>query len=487
MNASQFHCDVCGQDCSNRVRVSCAECSEYDLCVPCFSSGASSGDHKPYHDYRIIEQPVFPIFSEDWGADEELLLIEGAQTCGLGNWSDIAKHIGGRSKDEVKQHYFKYYLDSPTYPIPDMNKDFSHVTPEAFAQRRKKRLEERLNAPLPPPIPKPPASVPLCHEVHGYMPGRLEFEQEYENDAEVSVKDMVFDLKEDKPEDVNLKLTILEIYDARLSARAERKRLMLKYKLLDYKKNMEQEKKKRRLKEEKEVHNKLKAYTRIMTPKNFSEFSEDLLTEFSLRNRIAQLQSWRNAGLTTIESGIKYEKDKVVGANQLQRAANTAGTRHSRTSSYSASTIPAVSDRYFSDLVANSSNNGSLTSLSSIGAAANNNNNNSTSVSGGDAGNGAAAGAAGALSKNKKNTPAPLDISHAPDFELLSPEEQKMCSQLRIRPKPYLAIKETLFRELIRSGGVLKKRTARELLKIDVNKTSKIYEFFVQQNWIQQT
>lgn len=177
----------------------------------------------------------------------------------------------------------------------------------------------------------------------------------------------------------------------------------------------------------------------------------------------------------------------MVRANQLQRAANTAGTRHSRTSSYSASTIPAVSDRYFSDLVANSSNNGSLTSLSSIGAAANNNNNNSTSVSGGDAGNGAAAGAAGALSKNKKNTPAPLDISHAPDFELLSPEEQKMCSQLRIRPKPYLAIKETLFRELIRSGGVLKKRTARELLKIDVNKTSKIYEFFVQQNWIQQT
>lgn len=449
MSSNQFHCDVCGRDCSNSIRITCAECEEYDLCVSCFASGAATGDHKPYHDYKV-EQLVFPIFSEEWGADEEALLVEGAQSCGLGNWSDIAKHIGGRSKEEVKKHYFDYYLNSPNYPIPDMSKDFSYINPEAFALKRKKRLEERLNAPLPPPIPKPPASVPLCHEIYGYMPGRLEFEQEYENEAEVSVKDMIFD-PDDKEEDINLKLTVLEIYDARLSARAERKRLMLRYNLLDYKKNMENEKRKRRLKDEKDLYNRLKAFSRIMTPDDFSEFSEDIVTEFSLRNRIARLQSWRNAGLTTIEAGLKYEKDKVVRTNQLQRAANSSGTRHNRTGSYS-SAPPPVSDKYFNDLIAQNHSPTFNNSLSS--------------------------------KITKKSSLVPLDISYASDHELLSPEEQALCSSLRIRPKPYLAIKETLFRELIRSGGQLKKRTARELLKIDVNKTTRIYDFFLQQKWI---
>ena len=268
---------------------------------------------------------------------------------------------------------------------------------------------------------------------------------------------MIFD-PDDKEDDIKLKLTILEIYDARLSARAERKRLMLRYKLLDYKRNMENEKRKRRSKEEKDLYNRLKAFTRIMTPEDFKDFSEDITGGFSLRNKIAQLQSWRNAGLTTIDAGLKYEKDKIVRANQLQRAANSGGTRHSRTSS-------SASDRYLNELVG--ANNLTYQSATSTNNAYN------SSING-----------SGVIKTTKKNALVPLDITHAPDYELLSPEEQKLCSNLRIRPKPYLAIKETLFRELVRSGGMLKKRTAREILKIDVNKTSKIYEFFVQQKLI---
>lgn len=452
MSSGLFHCDVCGQDCSNRVRISCAICHEYDLCVHCFSNGKSSGDHKPYHDYRIIEQPVFPIFEEGWGADEELLLIEGAQTCGLGNWSDIAKHIGGRLKEEVAQHYKKVYLDSESYPIPDMNTDFSNLSREEVANNRKLRLEARMNAPLPPPIPKPPASIPLCHEIHGYMPGRLEFEQEYENDAEHTVKEMIFD-PEDKEEDIKLKLKILEIYDARLSMRAERKRIMLKYHLMDYKKNMEIEKKKKRSKEEKELHNRLKAFSRLMIPDDFNEFSEDILSEFTLRNRIAQLQSWRINGILTLEQGLKFEKDKTIRHNQLQKMSNS---RHSR------SMTTVNNEKYLSDIMV-SGNSYSSSFVSDANKISKKHNNS-------------------ILHGNGSNLP--LDISNYPDFELLTFEEQKLCSSLRIRPKPYLAIKETLFKELIKSGGVLKKKAARDLLKIDVNKTSKIYDFFVQQKWI---
>ena len=136
-----FHCDVCSSDCTNRIRIQCAICTDYDLCVPCFAAGLTTGDHKPWHDYQIIEQNTYPIFDRDWGADEELLLIQGCETSGLGNWADIADHIGNRSKEEVAEHYFKIYLESKDYPLPEMNKDFTDVSPLQFLEERKERLE----------------------------------------------------------------------------------------------------------------------------------------------------------------------------------------------------------------------------------------------------------------------------------------------------------------------------------------------------------
>src|SRR5436305_13510546 len=78
--------------------------------------------------------------------------------------------------------------------------------------------------------------------------------------------------------------------------------------------------------------------------------------------------------------------------------------------------------------------------------------------------------------KQPRKPPNPLNISQAADLHLLSLSEQTLCSSLRILPKSYLVIKETLFRELLRSGGTLRKRQARELIKIDVNKTARIFE-----------
>src|SRR5580692_4426544 len=64
---------------TDQVRIRCDVCADYDLCVPCFSEGKSSRDHDPAtHAYRVIEQHSIPIYTKDWGADEELLLLEGA-------------------------------------------------------------------------------------------------------------------------------------------------------------------------------------------------------------------------------------------------------------------------------------------------------------------------------------------------------------------------------------------------------------------------
>ncbi|SCU94391.1 LADA_0G08262g1_1 [Lachancea dasiensis] len=432
--SNKFHCDICSTDCTHRVRISCAECPEYDLCVPCFSQGSYSGEHRPDHKYRIIETNSYPILCADWGADEELALIKGSQTLGLGNWQDVADHIGSRSKEEVEEHYTNYYLNSPHYPIPDITKTID-ISQEQFLDERKRRIERFREKPLEPPR-KPMASVPSCHEVQGFMPGRLEFENEFENDAEGPVKDMVFET-DDQPLDIEVKLVILDIYNSRLTTRAEKKRLLFENGLMEYRKLQGIDKK--RSKEAKELYNNLKAFGTIMTPSDFADFTKDILEELRCRSRIHQLQEWRSNGITTLEAGLKYERDKQARMMTLERfgsstySSSNGNGRHRATSTHRTNT----------DYGQNYNDPGS-----------------------------------------RKKTLTISDVQHGADYGLLSAEEQQLCMQLKILPKPYLAIKEVMFRELLRAGGTITKKTCRDLLNIDPTKANKIHDFFHYQRWL---
>jgi transcriptional adapter 2-alpha len=203
---TKYHCDVCSIDITATVRISCAEsaCPDYDLCVGCFSRGEKSKSHDPQtHSYHVVEQNSMPIYDEEWGADEELLMLEGSEKYGLGSWADVAEHIGGyREKDEVRDHYIDTYVNSSLFPLPERADPsdtalFDRVTKEEFQSRKKRRIEERKetakSAPPATPKQKPTASVPACHEVQGFMPGRLEFETEFANDAEEAVQHMTFE------------------------------------------------------------------------------------------------------------------------------------------------------------------------------------------------------------------------------------------------------------------------------------------------------
>jgi transcriptional adapter 2-alpha len=58
-----------------------------------------------------------PIFDEDWGANEELLLLEAIEMYGFGNWSDIAEHVGGnKNKQKCEHHYIQTYLGNGVVP-----------------------------------------------------------------------------------------------------------------------------------------------------------------------------------------------------------------------------------------------------------------------------------------------------------------------------------------------------------------------------------
>lgn len=77
----------------------------------------------------------------------------------------------------------------------------------------------------------------------------------------------------------------------------------------------------------------------------------------------------------------------------------------------------------------------------------------------------------------------PLDITSAPGSSLLDPGEFEVCSTLRLYPLQYFQSRDTLVRNY-HSRGFYKKSAAQKMLHIDVNKTGKLYDYFVSRNWM---
>lgn len=91
--------------------------------------------------------------------------------------------------------------------------------------------------------------------------------------------------------------------------------------------------------------------------------------------------------------------------------------------------------------------------------------------------------AGGSTHGRSRPAPAALNLEGAEGLELLTDSEQQLCSMLRIMPHAYLAIKDKMVTECQRSNG-LRKRQARELIKIDVNKTSRLWDYFAEHRLI---
>ncbi|GAV59866.1 Myb_DNA-binding domain-containing protein/ZZ domain-containing protein/SWIRM domain-containing protein [Cephalotus follicularis] len=118
-----YHCNYCNKDISGKIRIKCATCPDFDLCIECFSVGADVTPHRSSHPYRVMDNLSFPLICPDWNADDEILLLEGIEMYGLGNWAEVAEHVGTKNKEQCIEHYTNVYMNSPYFPLPDM----SHV------------------------------------------------------------------------------------------------------------------------------------------------------------------------------------------------------------------------------------------------------------------------------------------------------------------------------------------------------------------------
>ncbi|KAI8599534.1 Homeodomain-like protein, partial [Dissophora ornata] len=84
----------------------------------------------------------------------------------------------------------------------------------------------------------------------------------------------------------------------------------------------------------------------------------------------------------------------------------------------------------------------------------------------------------------------PLSVVGKPGYEQLHPYEVHVASTLRLSPAQYLSCKRTLIlasREYFATpdGKQFRKSDAQKLCRIDVNKTSRLWEVFAKVGWLE--
>jgi len=78
----------------------------------------------------------------------------------------------------------------------------------------------------------------------------------------------------------------------------------------------------------------------------------------------------------------------------------------------------------------------------------------------------------------------PLDIVGLPEYEKLSEPERDLCTELRLLPSMFAKLRAKLQEESSLKGGLLLAE-AREALRIDVNKTRRVFDLLVAEGVIQ--
>lgn len=248
---------------------------------------------------------------------------------------------------------------------------------------------------------------------------------------------------------------MLDIYSGVLDRRMAKKIFIFEHNLLEFRKQQSVDK--MRSKEDREIFNHIKPYARFMTSKTFDSFLAGLVREEELRRKNQTLQEYRRHGLRTFAEVTRFEVEKkhlelyLKGGSTVSRAPLPLKEPFPlpNTSSSQAPSAPKASPVM----------NLNASSFDFVDPAYKTTN---------------------AAFRKASN---PLNIMNSDGVELLSDKEKHICSILRLYPRLYLNIKDTLIREYIRNGG-LKRAQARAAVKIDVNKTSRLYDFFISAGWI---
>ncbi|RZC65824.1 hypothetical protein C5167_009518 [Papaver somniferum] len=167
-----FHCNYCNKDVTGKIRIKCAVCPDFDLCLECFSVGAEITPHRSNHPYRVMVTSsqrfcASPTNSEPALSTENaspnaqgspvsttqimntLSVSQGLQMYGFGNWEEVAEHAGTKSRDQCLDHYNSAYLNSPCFPLPDMSYTAGKNRDELLAVAKEQEDANKASAGVP--------------------------------------------------------------------------------------------------------------------------------------------------------------------------------------------------------------------------------------------------------------------------------------------------------------------------------------------------
>ncbi|XP_029964897.1 transcriptional adapter 2-alpha isoform X1 [Salarias fasciatus] len=414
--------------------IKCAECgpSPFLLCLQCFTRGFEYKKHQSDHKYEIMTSD-FPVLEPGWTAQEEMALLEAVMDCGFGNWQDVAYQMRSKTKEECESHYMKNFINNPLF------------SSTLLSLRKTKDYRYAEGAiPFKPSDdpPRPTFDSVLSRDMAGYMPARADFMEEFDNYAEWDLKDIDF-VDDDSDILHALKLAVVDIYHSRLKERQRRKKIIRDHGLINLRKFQLLER--CYPKEVQELYDAMRRFARVVGPTEHDKFIESHALEFELRREIRRLQEYRRAGIKSFCSAKVYERVKRMREDERRKRTMLCDVLQyiqdgracqqwlSKQAAIDAGITPAV-----------------------------------TTIT---------------VSATGRRSAPPLNLTGLPGTEKLNEREKELCQVVRLVPGAYLEYKQALLNECRRQGG-LRLAQARALIKIDVNKTRKIYDFLIKEGHI---
>lgn len=500
-----YHCNYCNKDISGKIRIKCSKCPDFDLCVECFSVGAEVTPHRSNHPYRVMDNLSFPLICPDWNADEEILLLEGIEMYGLGNWLEVAEHVGTKSKLQCIDHYTTAYMNSPCYPLPDMShvngKNRKELLAMAKVQGESKKGTSLLPGDLTPKPESPfsparvkvedalgegPADRSPSHIAAGANKKASNVGQAKDSanlskiedghvDRSVGVKKPRYSADEGPsltelsgynskrhefdPEydnDAEQALAEMEFKETDSETDRELKLRVLRIYLsrLDERKRRKEFILERNLlfpnplekdltNEDREVYHRYKVFMRFLSKEEHEALVRSVIEERKIRRRIQELQECRSAGCRTLAEAKIHIEQKRKREYEL----NAQKTKDS------------------SQLISNNKSVQKINRPMKIESDGN--------LDPKKAGVGLDSPKTTGLTSVKQWDD--WDIVGLPGAELLSASEKLLCCQNRLLPSHYLKMQEVLMQEIFK-GSVLKKEDAHVLFKVDPTKVDTVYD-----------
>ncbi|EME26944.1 Transcriptional adapter ADA2b [Galdieria sulphuraria] len=310
-------CDYCGVDITRTLYFRCAECPNFDFCLPCFSVGVEIYPHRSYHPYRVISYIAEFPFCQGWTAEEEENLLDAMLMYGLHNWQLVSEYVRTKSKSKCEQHYHQVYLQSATAPLPSL--DFKTTATATFMKdqeepesaQESKETEQATQEVTPVKVSLDESSI-----LSGFLPKRKDFDVEYDDNAEATIAELQI-VEDDTLEERHLKLKLLEIYDIKLQERERKKDAVLRWKMYDanqFKEDLQQ-----LGNEDRKWMELFFNFGQFLSKEELDSFIQFVKQDIAYRSELVRLLSYRANGICDFKQAEEFESQVMRRVEELEQ------------------------------------------------------------------------------------------------------------------------------------------------------------------------